>query len=98
MRVNDFRAVVALTRLGDRDREGFISNGFAAWEFSDARLRDRLTDKAGGPVAAVFEPEEAVCAVRDAGSLRGRVGERGFGFTKPVCGGEGGILVFDAAL
>lgn len=39
-----------------------------------------------------------MCAVKDAGSLIGRVGERGLGFTKPVCGGEGGILVFGAAL
>lgn len=43
---------------------------------------------------AVFEPDDVVCAVKDAGSLIGLVGERGLGFTKPVCGGEGGILVF----
>jgi hypothetical protein len=28
--------------------------------------------------------------------LIGLVGDRGFGFTKPLCGGEGGILVFAA--
>jgi hypothetical protein len=50
-----------------------------------------------GGAVAVFEPEEAVCAVKDAGSLIGLVGERGFGFTKPVCGGDGGIFVFTAA-
>jgi hypothetical protein len=37
---------------------------------------------------AVLEPEEAVCAVRDAGSLIGRVGDFGLGFTKLVCGGD----------
>lgn len=42
---------------------------------------------------ANFDPDEAVWAVRDAGSLTGRVGDLGFGLTKPVCGGDGGILV-----
>lgn len=55
-------------------------------------------DVTGGAAVAVFEPDEAVCAVKDAGSLIGLVGERGFGFTNPVCGGEGGILVFGALL
>ena len=61
----------------------------------EARLSDCLVDVGGGAVA-VLEPEEAVCAVRDAGSLIGRVGDFGLGFTKPVCGGDAGILVFGA--
>ena len=43
-----------------------------------------------------MDPDEAVCAVRDAGSLMGRVGDFGLGLTKPVCGGEGWILVLGA--
>ena len=42
---------------------------------------------------ANFDPEEAVWAVSDAGSLTGRVGDLGFGLTKPVCGGDAWILV-----
>ena len=61
----------------------------------DARLRDCLEDVCGG-AAAVLEPDDAVCAVRDAGSLIGRVGDFGRGFTKPVCGGDGWILVLGA--
>jgi hypothetical protein len=61
----------------------------------DARLSDCLEEVCGGAVA-VLEPEEAVCAVRDAGSLMGRVGDFGLGFTKPVCGGDGWILVLGA--
>jgi hypothetical protein len=61
----------------------------------DARLSDCLEDVRGGAVA-VLEPEEAVWAVRDAGSLIGRVGDFGLGFTKPVCGGDGWILVLGA--
>jgi len=63
----------------------------------DARLSDCLVDVGGGAVA-VLEPEEAVCAIRDAGSLIGRVGDFGLGFTKPVCGGDAGILVLGAEL
>lgn len=52
---------------------------------------------AAGGDADVFEPEEAVCAVREAGSLTGRVGDFGRGFLKPVCGGDSlGILVLGA--
>jgi hypothetical protein len=36
--------------------------------------------------------------VSDAGSFTGRVGDLGLGLTKPVCGGDGGILVFGADL
>ncbi len=43
-----------------------------------------------------MDPDEAVCAVRDAGSLIGRVGDFGLGLTKPVCGGDGWILVLGA--
>ena len=63
----------------------------------DARLSDRLLLVAGcGAVLAVFEPDEAVCAVRDAGSLTGFVGDLGLGLWKPVWGGEAPILVFGA--
>jgi hypothetical protein len=61
----------------------------------DARLSDCLVE-VGGAAVAVLEPEEVVCAVRDAGSLIGLVGDFGLGFTKPVCGGDAGILVFGA--
>lgn len=61
----------------------------------DARLSDCLEDVCGGAVA-VLEPDEAVWAVREAGSLIGRVGDFGLGFTKPVCGGDGWILVLGA--
>jgi hypothetical protein len=54
----------------------------------DARLSDCLEDVCGGAVA-VLEPDEAVWAVSEAGSLIGRVGDFGLGFTKPVCGGDG---------
>jgi hypothetical protein len=45
----------------------------------------------------VFEPDEAVCAVREAGSLTGLVGDLGLGFLNPVWGGEAPIFVFGAA-
>jgi hypothetical protein len=63
------------------------------WIFPDALLRDCLL---GGGALAVFDPEEAVCAVRDAGSLTGFVGDFGLGLWNPVCGGDGGIFVFTA--
>jgi hypothetical protein len=93
-RVNVDFVVVALARLGERARAWCACNEFEGWALPDARLRDCL--EAGGAAAAVFEPDEAVCAVKDAGSLIGRVGDRGLGFTNPVCGGEGGILVLGA--
>lgn len=97
LRVNDFGAVVVVARLGEREIVAWVCRGFVACEFPDARLSDlRLVVVCGG-ATAVFEPEEAVCAVKEAGSLIGLVGERGLGFTKPVCGGEGGILVFGFA-
>ena len=37
-----------------------------------------------------------MCAINDAGSLTGRVGDLGLGLTKPVCGGEAWIRVFGA--
>ena len=43
---------------------------------------------------AVLEPDEAVWAVKDAGSLTGRVGDFGLGLWNTVCGGESPILVF----
>lgn len=61
----------------------------------EARLRVCLAG--GGADVAVFEPEEAVCAVSEAGSLTGRVGDLGLGLTNPVCGGDAGIRVFAAA-
>ena len=62
--------------------------------FPEARLSD--CRDGGAAEVAVLEPEEAVCAIREAGSLTGRVGDFGLGFTKPVCGGEGCILVLGA--
>ena len=47
-----------------------------------------------GGEAFVFDPEEAVCAVRETGSLTGRVGDFGRGFLNPVWGGDSLILVF----
>lgn len=73
-----------LARLGDRDWA-------VPGNVPDALLSDCLA--AGGGGVDSFEPEEAVCAVSDAGSLIGRVGDLGFGFTKPVCGGDAWILV-----
>lgn len=46
----------------------------------------------------VLDPDEAVCAVRDAGSLIGFVGDLGLGFLNPVWGGgDAAILVLLAA-
>ncbi len=78
-----FEVTVAL--LGDRVDPD--------WMFPDALLRDCLL---GGGAFAVLDPEEAVCAVRDAGSLTGLVGDFGRGLWNPVCGGDAGILVFGA--
>lgn len=87
-------AVVVLARLAGRaDARGACR--VVDWAFPDARLSDCRTG--GPPPAAVLEPEEAVWAVKDAGSLTGRVGDLGRGLTKPVWGGEGGILVVAAA-
>ncbi len=61
----------------------------------DERLSDCLVELGGGAVA-VLEPEDAVWAVSDAGSLIGRVGDFALGFTKPACGGDAGILVLGA--
>ena len=53
----------------------------------DERAEDRTL---WGPVLVgdlsplVLEPEAAVCAVSDGGSLTGLVGDFGFGFTKPM--------------
>lgn len=97
LRVRDFGAVAVLARLGDRDTGGCACREFVAWEFPDARLEERLEAVGCGDAIAVLEPEEAVCAVKEAGSLIGLVGDRGLGLTKPVCGGEGGIRVFAEA-
>lgn len=75
-------------RLGDRD--WIVLPG----KVPEARLSDCLG--AGGGAPASFDPEEAVWAVSDAGSLTGRVGDLGFGLTKPVWGGDGGILALGA--
>lgn len=61
--------------------------------FPDARLNDW---RPGGGEFVVFDPDEAVCAVKEAGSLTGLVGDLGLGFLNPVCGGEAPILVFVA--
>lgn len=45
-----------------------------------------------------MDPEDAVCAVREAGSLTGRVGDLGLGLTKPVWGGDAGIRVLTGPL
>jgi hypothetical protein len=81
-RVNVDFVVVALARLGERASAWWACNEFEAWALPDARLRDCL--EVGGAAAAVFEPDEVVWAVKDAGSLIGRVGDRGLGLTKPV--------------
>ena len=60
----------------------------------EARLSDCLPVGAGAP--AVFDPEEAVWAVKDAGSFTGLVGDLGLGLTNPVCGGDAWILVLGA--
>jgi hypothetical protein len=73
---------VELARLGDRDTVWSVGTECVVWRLPDARLSDCLLAGAG-PVA-VLDPEEAVCAVRDAGSLTGLVGDLGFGLTKPV--------------
>lgn len=66
-------------RLGEREM------------FPDARERDCRGGAAGGELV-VLEPEEAVCAVREAGSLIGRVGERGLGFWNPIPRSYAGAL------
>lgn len=66
---------VVVARLGERD---------SGWEFPDARLRERRITGAGAAAEAVLEPEEAVCAVKEAGSFTGLVGDLGFGLTNPV--------------
>lgn len=76
-----------LARLGDRVTAWCVCKELADVILPDARLRDCLL--VGAVAVAVLEPEEAVCAVRDAGNLTGLVGDLGFGFTKPVCGGDG---------
>ncbi len=64
---------VVVARLGDRVAP--------AWTLPDALLRDCLL---GGAAVAALDPDEAVCAVNDAGSLTGFVGDLGRGLWKPV--------------
>lgn len=82
LRVNVDFVVVVLARLGER------VEAWCAWRelvdvmFPDARLRDC---RGGGTApVAVFEPDEAVCAVKEAGSLTGLVGDLGLGLWNPV--------------
>lgn len=64
-------AVETLTRLGDRP---CASLGLYTPLCLDRDWREALT----------LEPEAAVCVVRPAGSLTGRVGDLTFGFMKPM--------------
>lgn len=60
------------------------------WALPDERVSEaRLV---GGAAAAVFDPEDAVWAVSEAGSLMGLVGDLGLGFTNPVADGTGRVL------
>ena len=68
-----------LASLGDRERA--LASDELLGKLPDARLSDCLPV---GGAAESFEPEEAVWAVSDAGSLTGRVGDLGLGLTKPV--------------
>lgn len=90
---------VVLIRLGERFcvccvRREFVTCGGCA----DAREKPlRLSVRCAGETA-VLEPDDAVCAVNEAGSLIGLVGDRGLGLTNPDCGGEAPILVLNAEL
>ena len=57
-----------------------------SWAFPDARLSDC---RVGNAADVVLDPDDAVCAVREAGSFTGRVGDLGLGLTNPVRGGDG---------
>jgi len=88
-RVDGFRgclaAAVPLTRLGERGNPWLDCRLLTGCALPEARLSDC---REGGDPEAVLEPEDAVCAINEAGSLTGLVGDLGFGFTKPVCGGD----------
>lgn len=86
---------VVVARLGDRAIALCACNEFACWTLPDARLSDCLLADSGA-APAVLDPDEAVCAVKDAGSFTGLVGDLGFGLTNPVCGGEACIRVLGA--
>jgi len=80
--------VDTLPLLGERPSDS------AVWKlplFLESDCREGLT----------LEPDEAVCVVKPAGSLTGRVGDLGLGLTNPVPAGEGcngGGLFTDCAL
>jgi len=76
---------VVLVRLGERTTPLWACRLLVEGDFPVARLSER---RGGGAEVAVFDPDDAVCAIKEAGSLTGRVGDLGFGFTNPVCGGD----------
>lgn len=89
---------VVLTRDGERVVCCVLREFETCGGCAEAREYERLLSVRCVGAAAVLDPEEAVCAVKEAGSLIGRVGDRGRGLTKPLCGGEAPILVLNAEL